>query len=256
MGAYLSFMHLSNGKLRYSLLLIPVITFFFLNACQQPVTPVDKWQAKILEAHGGRDALMSISAIVFSGKIATRGDKGTVVLILSRSQKLRATMKYLKRYEDRILLGNHGWRNSGAGFEEALGASLDAMIFQYNHLSLPMGLIDDRSYKILYSEQKIDDNVLPVLELTGENGPPMTVTIDPDTGLIQGVAGKILMGPQEVIMGVGYRDYREVAGVMLPHRIINYVNGNAIAESRYDTVDVNAELDQNSFNIDHQVIVR
>jgi hypothetical protein len=55
-------------------------------------------------------------------------------------------------------------------------------------------------------------------------------------------------------MGVGYKDYRMVAGVMLPHRIINYVNGNAIAESRYDTVKVNGELGQNIFNLDQQAI--
>jgi len=247
-------MHLLNGKLRYFFLLFGV-SFCFLNACQQPIAPVDKWQAKVLEAHGGRDALMRISTIAFSGKIVTRNDKGTVVLILSRSQKLRSTMIYLKHYEDRVLLGERGWRNFGAGFEEAAGHSLDAMIFQYNHLDLPMGLIDG-SYKIVYSEQKIDGKVFPVIELSHENGPSMVVTIDPETGLIQQVDGKILMGAREVIMGVGYGDYRAVAGVMLPHRIINYVNGNAIAESRYDTVKVNVEMDQNTFNINHQAIVK
>jgi hypothetical protein len=249
-------MYLLYSKLRYLLLLFIVTSFCFLNACQQPMAPVDKWQQKMLEAHGGKDALMRIASIVFAGKIATRGDKGTVVLILASSQKLRTTMRYRKRYEDRILLGNRGWRNFGVGYEEAAGHSLDAMIFQYNHLYLPMGLIADGNYKILYSETKTDDKVFPVLKLTRENGPPMAVTIDPETGLIKQVDGKILMGPQEVIMGVGYRDYRAVAGVMLPHRIINYVNGNAIAESRYDTVKVNAELDQNTFNIDHQAIVK
>ena len=219
------------------------------------MTPVDQWQAKMVEAHGGADALSRVATIVFSGKIATRGDRGAVVLVLSRPQKLRTTMKYLKRYEDRILLGKHGWRNSGAGFEAAAGPSLDAMVFQYNHLYLPMGFLDV-NYKISYAERKIDDKIFPVLELTGADGPPMTVIIDPATGLIQRVDGKISAGSREVIMGVGYGDYREVAGVMLPHRIINYVNGNAIAESRYDTVVVDAELDQNSFTIDPQAIAK
>jgi len=247
-------MLLLNRKLTYFLLVLIAISFCFLNACQSPMAPVDKWQVKVLEAHGGKDALIRIATIVFSGRIATRGDKGTVVLILSRTQELRTTMRYLKRYEDRLLLGNRGWRNFGAGFEEVIGHSLDAMIFQYNHLYLPMGLIDDDTYKISYSEQKIGDKIFPVLELSPENGPPMAVTIDPETGLIQQVDGKILMGSQEVIMGVGYKDYRMVAGVMLPHRIINYVNGNAIAESRYDTVKVNGELGQNIFNLDQQAI--
>jgi hypothetical protein len=160
-------------------------------------------------------------------------------------------MQFLKRHEDRILLGKHGWRNFGTGFEEAAEYSLDAMIFQYNHLNLPMEVMDGH-YKILYIEQKIKDRVFPALKLTGADGPPMIVLIDPETGLIRQVDGKIAMGSQEVVMGVGYSDYRQVSGVMLPHRIINYVNGNVIAESRYDTVAVNTELDNDFFSIGGQ----
>ncbi len=68
----------------------------------------------------------------------------------------------------------------------------------------------------------------------------MTVIIDPETGLIHRVDGRITMGSREVIMGVVYGDYRRVVDIMLPHRIINYVNGAAIAESLYDSVIVNA----------------
>jgi hypothetical protein len=51
---------------------------------------------------------------------------------------------------------------------------------------------------------------------------------------------------------VGYSDYGGAAGVMLPHRIINYVNGVAIAESRFDSVVVNRDLDQNVFNVNQE----
>ena len=219
------------------------------------MTPVDQWQEKIIEAHGGADSLARIATLVFKGRISTREDRGTVVLALSRPQRLRTTMKYSKRYEDRILQGKRGWRNFGAGFEEAAGPSLDAMVFQYNHLDLPMGFIDG-NYRISYVEKKIADKIFPALELTGADGPPMTVIIDDETGLIQLIEGKISTGGREVAMGVGYGDYRKVSGVMLPYRIINYVNGKAIAESRYDTVAVNAELDQNYFSLDSQAVVK
>ena len=219
------------------------------------MTPVEQWQAKIMEAHGGPDALARIATLEFKGRIATRNDRGTVALILSRPQKLRTTMKYLNRSEDRILLEKRGWRNFGAGFEEVTGHSLDAMLFQYNHLSLPMAFIDG-IYRISYLDKKIGDRIFPALELTGAGGPPMTVIIDSETGLIQLVEGRISTGGQEVVMAVGYGDYRKVAGVMLPYRIINYVNGNAIAESSYDTVVVNAELEQNAFTLEPQKVVK
>ena len=244
---------------RYILLLAAVLSLCFLNGCREPMTPpmtpAEQWQAKILEAHGGSRALARISTLVYTGNIATREDRGTVVLILSRPQRLRTTMKYLKRSEDRILLGKRGWRDSGGGFEEAAGHSLEAMVFQYNHLSLPMGLIDN-TYKITYTEHIIGTKNFPALELIGIEGPPMTVIIDPETGLIHRVDGKISAGPREVVMGVGYEDYREVSGVMLPHRIINFVNGAAIAESRYVTVAVNPELEQNSFAVEPQTVVK
>jgi len=82
------------------------------------------------------------------------------------------SIRMKNRHEDRILLGSRGWRNSGAGFEEAAGYSLDAMIFQYNHLCLPMGLLGG-NYGISYAEKKIDGKIFPVLQLTGANGPPM-----------------------------------------------------------------------------------
>ena len=244
-----------NSKLQYIVLFLIVGAGCFLNACPQPVNTVDKWQARILEAHGGADTLAQVSTILFSGKIATREDKGTVVLVLSRPGKLRTTMQYLKGYEDRVLLENRGWRNSGTGFEEAAEYSLEAMIFQYNHLNLPMGVIDG-NYKIGFVEQKIGDRLFPALKLTGAGGPPMIVIIDPDTGLIRQVDGRIRVGSREVIMGVGYRDYKQVSGVMLPHRIINYVNGIAIAESRYDTVTVNTELNGDFFTIGGQQKIR
>jgi len=247
-------MRIPVRKSRYLFLLLAIIPLCFLSCRQeQPLTPVEQWQAKILEAHGGRDALTRIKTLIFNGRIATDKDRGTVVLALSRGRKLRTTMKYSKRAEDRILKGTRGWRDFGSGYEEASGASLDAMVFQYNHLDLPMAFIDG-NYKISFFEKKIGDTIFPTLELTGAEGPVMNVMIDSETGLIQLVEGRISAGGRQVIMAVGYGDYREVAGVMLPYRIVNYVNGNDIAESRFDFVGVNRELDENYFAIEDQEV--
>ena len=246
---------LSRQSIYVSSLLLIVIPCFFLWACRQPIKPVDKWQAKMLEAHGGRDALARVATILYSGRIATRGDRGTVDLIVSRPGKLRTSMKYLKRYEDRILLEKRGWRNVGTGFEEASGASLNAMIFQYNHLSLPMGIINGK-YNISYTELELAGKTLPAFELTGEQEPAMTVIIDPGTGLIQRIDGRITMGAREIVMGVDYSDYRKVSGFMLPHRIVNYVNGNAVAESLYDKVAVNVALDPNVFSVNQPATLK
>ena len=239
---------------KYLLLFAAVVSFCLLNGCSQPRTQprteAEQWRAKILEAHGGSEALARVATLVYNGNISTKSDRGSVALVLSRPQKLRTTMKYSNRSEDRILLGGRGWRDFGTGFEEAAGPSLDAMLFQYNHLSLPMGFLDN-DYKITYIKRNIGDQTFPALELTGGNGPSMTVTIDPDTELIRMVEARLSAGPRVVLMGVGYDDYRGVAGVMLPHRLINFVNDQGIAESRFYSVTVNA-VDQNSFAVEPQ----
>ena len=247
--------YFSYHRFLYRFVLIALASFM-LSGCHQPLKQADYWKAKVLEAHGGKGALGQVVAVVYKGRINTRGDSGTVMLTLSRPGKLRATMKYLKQDEDRVLIEKKGWRNFGDGFEEAQGRSLDAMIFQYNHLNLPMGILDG-NFKISFTRQKVGEQEFPILEFIAEEEPPMAVLIDPETGLIQQVSGKIFMGENEVVMGIAYWDYREVSGVMLPHKIINYVNGTAIAESSYDTVLVNPQLDPKTFEIQpHETLQR
>lgn len=228
---------------RFSAIFFLLAGAFFLlgNGGGNPGEQAGLWKAKVLEAHGGVDSLGRVATVVFRGTIITRGDSGTVTLALARPGKLRTTMKYTQKYEDRILLENRGWRDFGDGFQEAAGHSLAAMIFQYNHLDLPMGLLDE-SLQLSYTERKANGNIFPVLEIPAGAGPPMTIIADPESGLIRQVDGRISLGSSEVVMGVVYQDYRSVGGVMLPHRITNYVNGLAIAESRYESVQVNVPL--------------
>ena len=228
--------------------LLTAAAFLLGNGGENPGEQAAFWKAKVLEAHGGVDTLGRIATVVYSGTIITRGDSGTVSLALSRPGKLRVTMKYTKKYEDRILLENRGWRDFGDGFQEAAGHSLAAMIFQYNHLELPMGLLDDR-LQLSYSQQKANGKIYPVLEIPAGDGPSMAIIIDPESGLILQVNGRIAMGGNAVLMGVGYDEYRRVGGVMLPHRVINFVNGVAIAESRYDSVQVNVQMAPDFFSV-------
>jgi hypothetical protein len=240
--------------LRFVALLTAVPVFLFPAACHQPQTPVDRWQERMLNAHGGRDALKRVTNLVFIGSINTRGDTGAVSLILTDDGELRTSMQYSKHFEDRILQRSRGWRDFGFGFEEVAGPSLAAMIFQYNHLFLPMGLLNGR-FSITFKEMMSGDKTFPLLELSDGSGPPMAVMLDSESGLIHQVNGRITVGNQEVIMGVGYRDYRKVNGVMLPHRIINYVNNNVVAESSYDSVAVNRVLAPYLFTVARQPAV-
>jgi len=75
----------------------------------------------------------------------------------------------------------------------------------------------------------------------------MDVTIDPQSGLITHVAGLFQVQGQTAKLEVGYGDYRQVQGVMLPGRIVNYAGGRVIAETLFDRVEVNVPVDEKTF---------
>jgi len=61
------------------------------------------------------------------------------------------------------------------------------------------------------------------------------------------VAGLFAVQGRTAKLEVDYDDYRQVEGVMLPGRIVNYAGGRAIAESRFGRVEVNVPVDAKAF---------
>jgi hypothetical protein len=207
------------------------------------------WVSRVLSAYGGEKALRRVESVVYRGEIEAtmRRDRGREVIYFQRPRRLRVNIEYSRSREERVLNGSRGWRNSGEGFSEVQGPPLEAMAFQYNHLDLPLGLIEG-NYRIALREESRNGKDYPVLTLKGAEGPPMEVTIDPDSGLILHVAGIFQMGRQTTRLEVDYGDYRPVVGVMLPHRIVNYAGGMEIARTVFDQVEVNKKLEPQIFS--------
>lgn len=75
----------------------------------------------------------------------------------------------------------------------------------------------------------------------------MDVTVDPQTGLIAHVAGAFQIQGQTAKLEVDYGDYRQVEGVLLPGRIVNYAGGMKIAETHFDRVEMNVPVSGEAF---------
>lgn len=225
-----------------------VLAMTLVAGCRPEPSPEAAWSARVIAAHGGEEALRRLRTVSWQGEIEAymRRARGTATLILQRPGRLRATFDYGSSREERILDGARGWRDAGEGFVEVQGAPLAAMVFQYKHLDLPLGLLDG-GYRVTLREEERGGRQWPVLHLEDAEGPPMDVTVDPQTGLIAHVAGIFQVQGQTAKLEVDYGDYRLVAGVMLPQRIVNYAGGMAIAESRFARVEVNLPVDERTF---------
>jgi hypothetical protein len=229
------------------LVLVCVLLTVFLTGFRSQVDPAHDWIARCLAAHGGEAALRRVQTVVWKGEIRAIGNRrGSTLILLNRPLQLRTRLDYAGSREDRLLNGHQGWRDSGAGFVRVSGPPLAAMIFQYRHLTLPLGLLD-KGVAVSWAGT-VEDGVLhPRLRVNRAGEPELLVDIDPDSGLIKSVTGRFLIGNRVTELAVAYGDYRQVEGVELPTTIVNFAGGMKIARSQFPSVTVNADLPPATF---------
>ena len=133
----------------FSLLLLLVSVPLYLPHCSPAREKAEV--TKIIQAYGGKDALERVSSLAAEGKIQTfmPKDGGTYFYYLKRKRQLLVDIKYTKRTEKRILNGDQGYRGTDEETAEVTGSAYDAMVYQFNQLDLPYGLLDN-SFRVAH----------------------------------------------------------------------------------------------------------
>ena len=92
----------------------------------------------------------------------------------------------------------------------------------------------------------IDDKLVRVLQGTNPRQPPVNFYFDNATGLLVRVLRFVDTAVGRVPFQVDYSDYRDVAGVKIPHKwILTWTNGQAT--SQLTSVQANAAIDASRF---------
>ena len=92
----------------------------------------------------------------------------------------------------------------------------------------------------------IDDKLVRVLQGTNPRQPPVNFYFDNATGLLVRVLRFVDTAVGRVPFQVDYSDYRDVAGVKIPHKwILTWTNGQAT--SQLNNVQANAAIDASRF---------
>jgi len=228
-------------KGKYFILL--AVLFVLVPLRFSPAADVTVWSedvqalvAKMIAAGGGERKIEEISELQMSGDITAimRQDKGSYEVTFKRPRKLRVETKYARSTETRILNGTTGYRGTDTSpLAQVADARYLAMVYQYKHLDLLYGLLH-RQYSVGKIEtMDMGGMSVMVLHLTDQEGPAMNVAVDASTFLIVKVSGLFpVAGNRMTALASDFSDYREVAGLKLPFRIVNYAGGQKIAETR------------------------
>jgi hypothetical protein len=210
---------------------------------------VDPVVEKVIEAYGGRERLAKVKSIAAEGKIMAlvRGDEGTYRRALRRDGNLFVDIVYSRSSERRILHDNKGYRGTGGKVEEVSGPRYQAMVYQYNELNLPYGLLDDTFTVHSLRKDTVNGDAVNVLRLADREGNQMDVFVHEENYRIVKCEGRFVVGAESTSLSAEFGDFRTVDGVLLPFKIVNYAGGRKISKTTIDRYQVNPAIDDSLF---------
>jgi hypothetical protein len=220
-----------------------------LSCMQQPLKNSGSATEKIIEAYGGRERLTMVKSVAAEGQITAlmRGDEGEYKRTFRRDGKLRVDINYTRSTERRILNGNKGFRGTGGQTEEVHGPRYLAMVYQYNELNLPFGLLDNSFTVKELPNDTLNSTDVRVLLCTDRTGNEMKVFVNAESYRIVKSLATFDMGGQTTSLGAELSDFRIVDGILFPFRIVNYAGGRKISETIIIRYAVNPPADDSLF---------
>jgi len=205
--------------------------------------------SKIIDAYGGEKQLAKVVSISAKGRVKDffSVDEGTYFRYMKRERKLFVDIKYFRSTEKRILNGDKGYRGTEEKVTEVKGPPYDAMVYQYNQLNLPYGLVDD-TFKATYLRKENIGNIdVEVLKLEDNYGHNIEVYVSTKDFLIHKIIGYFKMGEAKAGLSAEFTDFRKVEGILLPFKVINYADGSKISETYIVNYTINPKIDDSAY---------
>lgn len=205
---------------------------------------------KIISAYGGKDKLSKVYALSAVGHIKKLFpyDEGPYFRVMKRERKLLFDIRYSRFEEKRILNNAKGYRETDGETEAVTGPPYDALVYQYNQMDLPFGLLDGSFTVVSVRRDSLNDEDAEVLHLKDHYGYEIDVYVHPEDFLILKAIGYCQMGQNRRSIGAEFSDFRQVEGILLPHRIVNYANDFKLTEKDIMKYKINPHTDDAQFN--------
>jgi len=232
-------------------LFVLIMLISTLASCKHlPLDNTGSVKDRIIESYGGRTRLANVVSFAAEGQIKAlmRGDAGEYKRTFRKDGKLFIDINYKRSTEQRILNGEKGFRGTAGQVEEVSGTQYLAMVFQYNELNLPYGLLNDSYTVSELRRETLNGAEVRVLKCIDRSGNDMEVFVNAANYRIVKSVGIFAIGTQTTSLSSEFSDFRTVDRVLFPFRIVNYARGKKISEITINRYLVNPAIDDSLFN--------
>jgi CubicO group peptidase (beta-lactamase class C family) len=218
-----------------------------------PIPPLDDLLARLEEAHGSaRISQVSTTRMTGSIHFVNQGLRGTVTTLTEGLDRFYTRLDFGRFGNIQIVLDRHrAWTESGfSPLQELTGKHLEHI--KRNH---PLRLYADlrksfETIKIIRADT-LDTRDVFVVKLAHEDIPTRTLYIDAETAhLLKLRSAEMSPGIGTIPVTVRYEDYRDVAGLRLPFRIVskNSIHGKAVIQ--FSTIETDVQLPPDAFTLE------
>lgn len=209
---------------------------------------------KVIEAQGGRKVLENIKDTTMTGSLemVQMGISGSMTIYHKEPNKMRMDGEVMGMVFTAAFDGETAWMtNPQTGSTEEMPEK-EAEEFNRDALGRD-SLLHPEKYGITYAykgKEKIEDKEYHVLEQTYSDGHKTTHYIDPETYLTYKTKTTALnqMGI-EVETESFMSDYKKVEGMMIPHSIITFQEGEEFMQITVTEVSFNTGLEDSLFKM-------
>jgi hypothetical protein len=185
---------------------------------------VDEVVARHLEARGGLEKIHALDTIRMSGTISFGpGDPAPFALEMKRPNLMRTEFTFQGMVGVQAFDGQKAWAvlpMAGKTEPEYLPAEVAREAAEQADIEGPLVGAAAKGHKVeVLGREKVEGRDCFKLMVTFKNGGVRYPYIDATSFLEVKAEGRRSAGGDEVLLETHYRDYREVGGLKLPHRI-------------------------------------
>ena len=212
---------------------------------------VDEIIAKNIQAKGGLEKLKSTNSVRMTGVATVQGTQVPITTVTKRPNFMRNEMEMAGQKLIQGFDGNSMWMSVPGMPPQEVPPGSQTEILKRNSQFDP-AFIDykEKGHKIEYKGKETDaGKEVHHLVVTTKDGPVSHYYIDMATGLetktVMDIEDPAMKGQLEMRMS----DYRNVDGRMIPFSIVQVMNGNTVAEMKFEKVEFNIPLDDALFKM-------